>query len=201
MMREPSAKFTILVDFDDTLNNFLDVWVEYLNETHGTTVKKEDIKEWDITKAFPTINVQDIFSPLRTEEFWERVKPLPGAVEYLQKLIDDGHNVCIVTASHPETVTVKLNSVLFKYFPYLSYKNVIVAYQKHLIKGQIIIDDSVDNILGGFRYLGLLMDAPHNASCDVINLEDGPTDGVIRVNNWEEIYRIITEYANTFFII
>ena len=195
------TKFTILVDFDDTLNNFLDVWVEYLNETHGTTVKKEDVKEWNITKAFPSIKVQDIFSPLRTEEFWKRVKPLPGAVEYLEKLINDGHNVCIVTASQPETVAVKLNEVLFKYFPYLSYKNVIIAYQKNLVNGQIIIDDSVDNILGGWRYLGLLVNAPHNASFDVSSLKDGPVDGIVRVSNWEEIYDKITEYANTFYII
>ena len=48
-------QLTILVDFDQTLNNLNEAWVAYLNERHGTTVKTDDIKCWDITKAFPTL--------------------------------------------------------------------------------------------------------------------------------------------------
>lgn len=48
-------KLTILVDMDDTIENLCETWVAFLNETHGTTVHTDDIHDWDMTKAFPTI--------------------------------------------------------------------------------------------------------------------------------------------------
>ena len=112
-------KLTILVDMDDTIENLCETWAAFLNETHGTTVRTEDILDWDMTKAFPTIERSQVYDPLFNEEMWKRVTPLPGAVEYLKRLIDDGHKVVIVTASHQNTVAMKLNNVLFKYFSYL----------------------------------------------------------------------------------
>lgn len=36
---------TVLVDMDDTIEGLLQAWVESLNKTHGTTVKKDDVTE------------------------------------------------------------------------------------------------------------------------------------------------------------
>lgn len=177
-------KLTVLVDMDDTIENLCEEWVDYLNEIHGTTVKHEDIKEWNMTKAFPTIPPKEVFAPLYEKTLWERVKPLPGAVEYLKKIIDDGHKVVIVTSSHPDTVALKLNNVLFKYFPYLSYNDVIITSQKQLIKGDILIDDAPHNLEGG-DYFKLLFDAPHNQSYPV------EENLMARVHNWEEVYYAI----------
>ena len=110
-------KLTILVDMDDTVENLCETWVEFLNETHGTKVHKDDIHDWDMYKAFQTIEKKQVYDPLFNENMWKRVIPLPGAVEYLKRLIDDGHKVVIVTASHQNTVAMKLNNVLFRYFP------------------------------------------------------------------------------------
>lgn len=109
--------FTILVDMDDTIENLTDAWIAYLNDRYGTSVKKEDITSWDFAEAFPTLDKSQVFGALCDEELWERVKPLPGAVKYLKKLIDDGNQVVIVTASHPDSVSAKMNKVLFRYFP------------------------------------------------------------------------------------
>lgn len=71
---------TILVDMDDVLENFCEEWIKYLNEQHGTNVKHSDITEWEINKFFPTITKQELYAPIFELAFWERVKPLPGAV-------------------------------------------------------------------------------------------------------------------------
>lgn len=109
---------TILVDMDDTLENLCEKWVDYLNDKHGTDVKYSDITDWDMSKAFPTIDKELMYEPLFDKALWERVTPLPGAVERVQQLINDGHKVVVVTASHQDTVSLKLNAVLFKYFPF-----------------------------------------------------------------------------------
>lgn len=182
------SKLTILVDMDDTLENFCETWVTLLNETYGTNVQLNDIHNWDITKAFPSLEVSQVFSPLFNEEIWKRITPLPGAVEYLKRLIDDGHKVVIVTASHPNTVAMKLSNVLFKYFPYLTTKDVIITSQKQLVCGDIMIDDAPHNLEGG-SYYGILMTAPHNMTYDA------EANGFIRVYSWEDIYNVVCNYA------
>ena len=181
-------KLTILVDMDDTIENLCEVWVEFLNETHGTAVHKDDINDWDMTKAFPTVDKKQVYDPLFNEEMWKRVTPLPGAVEYLKRLIDDGHKVVIVTASHQNTVAMKLNNVLFRYFPYLTTKDVIITSQKQLVCGDVMIDDAPHNLEGG-KYFGILVTAPHNRAYDAT------ANGFVRADRWGEIYNIVCEYA------
>lgn len=181
-------KLTVLIDMDDTIENLCEVWVEYLNELYGTNVHLNDIKEWDMTKAFPTIDSQKIYKPLYDERLWKRVTPLPGAVETIKRIIEDGHKVVIVTVSHQDTVSMKLNNVLFKYFPYLSMNNVIITSQKQLIHGDILIDDALHNLEGG-QYMKLLFDAPHNRSYSVSD------NDMVRVHNWDEIYNIVRDIS------
>lgn len=187
MKKDIHKRLTVLVDMDDTIENLCETWVQCLNEEHGTTVELNDIHSWAICDAFPSLTKEAVFAPLRTTKLWERVKPLPGAVEYLKRLIDDGHRVAVVTASHHETVAKKLNLVLFKYFPYLTYQDVIIASQKDLIRGDVLVDDGIHNFTGD-RKLKLLMTAAHNRDID-----EGYE--IKRVNDWPEIYREITNFA------
>ena len=181
-------KLTILIDMDDTIENLCEAWVNYLNEIHKTNVSLVDIKEWDITKAFPMLSYSEIFNPLTDERLWERVTPLPGAVDNIRRLKEDGHKIVIVTTSHPDTVSMKLNKVLFKYFPYFTYNDVIITSQKQLVHGDILIDDAPHNLEGG-NYVKLLFDASHNKSYDT------EKHSVIRVHNWEEIYYAVNHIA------
>lgn len=174
---------TILCDFDDVLINFCEVWVELINEQNGTTVKPEDITDWSITKAFPTLTREQVYKPLYEREIWNRVTPLPGAVEYLSKLLSDGHDVYIVTSSHYKTIEPKISNVLVKYFPFFPIDNIIVANNKQMIRGDVLIDDGVHNLINGV-YTGILFTQPHNKSY---------SDDIIRVNNWREVYECISE--------
>lgn len=181
-------KLTILVDMDDTIENLGEVWVNFLNETHGTTVHKDDIMGWDMSVAFPTVPKKQVYEPLCNEEMWKRVTPLPGAVEYLQKLINDGHKVVIVTAAPQESVPMKLNNVLFRYFPFFNMKDVIITSQKQLVRGDVMIDDAPHNLEGG-EYFGILVSAPHNRAYDA------KSNGFVRADNWDEIYNIVCDFA------
>lgn len=180
-------RLTILIDMDDTLENLCETWVMFLNERYKTTIQKDEITDWDISRFFPNLSREDIFSPLLEEELWKRVKPLPGAVETVQKLIDEGNKIVVVTASHQDTVSMKLNNVLFKYFPFLSNNDVIVAAQKNLIKGDVLIDDAPHNFAGRNGF-GILISAPHNVGFDEKKF------GLVRANNWNEVYDAICNY-------
>lgn len=183
-------KLIVLVDMDDTIENLLDAWVAYLNNSHGTNVNSNDIAQWDISKSFPSLSKQQVYEPIFNNEFWKDVKPIEGACEALQRLMKDGHKVLIVTSSAYETLPAKMTDVLFKYFPFIEWKDVIITSHKQLIKGDVLIDDGVHNLEGG-DYLRLLMNAPHNRTYDA------KANGMHRVYNWAEAYDIITSYAET----
>ena len=181
-------RLTVLVDFDQTLNNLNEAWVQYLNEKHGTTVSPNDIREWDMNKAFPTLKAKDIYEPLKTEELWERVVPLPGAYDGVCNLKRDGHKVLVVTTSNPTTVPIKLEKVLFRYFPFFTYNDVVITSHKQLMLGDVLIDDAPHNLVGGL-YKRILMTAPHNKSLNERTIM------AARANSWDEAYELVKSIA------
>lgn len=182
-------KLTILVDMDDTIENLSEAWVSYLNGRYGTSVAASDISSWDISQAFSTLSKSEVYGALKEAELWGAVKPLPGAVKYLKKLVEDGNDVFIVTASHPDTVGVKMNQVLFRYFPFIPYQNVIISSKKQMISGDILIDDGVHN-LGG-KYMGMLFTANHNRG---VSDDELSALNAVRVDSWKEVYSLIHNF-------
>lgn len=175
---------TILVDMDDVLEDLTGAWIDWLNSLHGYEVDKNAPRNWDMRYSFPELSEEDIYRPLYQDEFWETVKPIPGAAETLERLISEGHEVYVVTASNYQTIKTKMESVLFRYFPFLEWDNVIITSRKGMINGDVLIDDAPHNLLD-VDCGRILMDAPHNRS---FNAE---MYGIYRVHSWKEAYRTV----------
>ena len=180
-------KLTVLVDMDDVLVNTLEAWVWWLNRAFYSDVFPDDITDWDISRSYPYAPVELLYEPLKNPEFWETVRPVPGAREGLLKLYKGGYRVSVVTASWYDTLQPKMDRALFKWFPELSWRDVVVTHYKQGVRGDVLIDDNIDNLTDG-NYAKLLMDAPHNRNKQV-------DDDIIRVKNWPEIIRKINEIA------
>lgn len=155
----------IVTDMDDVLVDLLSEWLNTLNKNHNLDVRKEDIKEWEMSKAFPTLYSEQLYAPLFTEELWSRVAAKEGSVEGLRELHDRGFTIYVATASHYRTLKSKLELCLFKHFDFLNYNDVIVCYNKQLIDCDYIIDDKIDNLVG-HTGITFLMDAPYNKDVD-----------------------------------
>lgn len=177
---------TILVDMDDTIEQLLKAWVQGVNRKYHRNVSVDEVTEWDVSKAFPGLSFAQVYAIPMEPGFWKTVEPIPGAAEGLQRLMAAGHQVLIVTATVFDSVPEKMNEVLFKYFPFLSWDQVIITGRKQMIRGDVLIDDGVHNLEGG-DYVKLLMTAPHNRSYDA------EANGMIRVHSWEEIPAIIEQ--------
>ena len=182
-------KLTILVDMDDTIEHLLQAWIDVLNKRYGYSVALDDCLSWDVTKAFPGLSKEQVYSVPVEEGFWDNVKPIDGAAEVLKGFIDSGHDVYIVTATVLESAWEKFNKVLFRYFPFITPQKLIVTWNKKLIKGDVLIDDGVHN-LEGADYIKILVDMPYNRS---YNAE---ANGMIRVYNWKQIEEEISKIAN-----
>lgn len=178
----------ILVDMDDTIEYLLSAWVNCLNQRHNTSVSVDDIHEWDMTIAFPMLTREQIFAPLFEDDFWETVKPMDGAAEVLEWAMGEGHNIYIVTASTYHTIKSKMDNLLFRHFPFISWKQVIIAHNKQMIRGDMLIDDAPHNLENG-HYVKVLMTAPHNRNYDAAS------NHMIRVYNWVEVKKCIVKLS------
>ena len=112
------TRLRILFDADDVAETLLEGWVKTLNERYGTATSVEDVTDWDVSKAFPTLTKQQIYGVLQEDEVWANLTPMPGAQEYLKRLYDEGHELYMVTATDYRTCRVKIERIL-ELFPFL----------------------------------------------------------------------------------
>lgn len=177
-------KFTVLVDCDDVMNNLVETWCWWLNMVHGTAVSAKEITQWDVRGYFPSLTEKEIYEPLQLGSFWYYVKPKEGAVEYLKKMLDDGFDIYVCTASNYETIKDKYEDVIRRYFPFISWNRIIIAKNKQMIRGDVLIDDGVHNLENG-SYDKILMSTPHNINYDA------EANGMIRASSWEDAYNAV----------
>ena len=178
----------ILVDMDDTIEMLIEELVKRTNRKYHQHVAVEDVKDWAIAPAFEGLTKQQILDTADEPDFWRSVKPVPGAAEALKHFMDEGHEVYIVTATEMRHVKDKMQDLLFRYFPFLTWSQVIITCHKQLIRGDVLIDDGIHNLEGG-EYRKILFTRPYNLHYDA------EANGMIRVNTWDEIAAIIDSMA------
>lgn len=166
------------IDYDSTLFNTIDVWIDLYNKKYNDKLTINDFKFWDIHKSLPKEKSNKFYSILDNNELWENIKPLNNAVEVVKDLNEE-YEVYIITATHHNHIKIK-SEILLKYFPFIEYKQIISCYYKQLINVDIMIDDNLDNLIGG-KYRKILIDYPWNRDIDDYDR------GIERFKNWKEI--------------
>lgn len=183
-MPKDYSHITLLVDMDDTIENLLPAWAEWLNRKHGTSVKADDITDWNVQIFFPSLTRDEVYAPLYEDEFWGTVQPKKDAAHYLSRLKDLGFKLYICTNSNYQTIRRKLEYIIDRYFPFISWENVITICNKQLINADILVDDGVHNLIGA-PYKKILITASHNKDFDTSD------NDIVRVNNWFEAFTAI----------
>lgn len=166
----------------------LDAWCKWLNERYGLCIKPKEVTDWDVAKFFPTLTKEQVFEPLHIDYFWKTVEPKKDAVKYVKKLIDDGFNLYLCTTTDYRNVKPKYEYIIMKHFPFISWRQVIVAGRKQMIKADFLIDDGVHNQEGG-DYFKILVSAPHNRGYDA------KANGMVRSDSWEFTYSTVIDMA------
>lgn len=188
MFRRSKAKrpedTIIMADIDDTINDLLSKWCCTLNAQYHENVMPWDIKEWDLNKYYPSLTKEQIIEPLTHLDFWASVQPKPGAVYMIDRLIREGFQVYLVTATDYRNILPKYELFVKKHFQRIDPQHIIVTYKKQLLLADYLIDDAPHNLEGG-KYKKILMSAPHNEAYDA------DSAGIIRVKTWIEVYDII----------
>tara|TARA_B100000900_G_scaffold408934_1_gene424007 strand:- start:698 stop:1294 length:597 start_codon:yes stop_codon:yes gene_type:complete len=131
--------------------------------------------------------------------------PVPGSVETVKKLAEEGYKFTVVTSQSTDAVANKLRKRnlidhfgdVFEDFVFLDTgQGKVEALSKWKSSNMFWIEDKPENAFAGATVglVALLLDLPHNAGYNSDNKLP-----VRRVMNWQEIYNVIKEkkHGNT----
>lgn len=158
-----NKNFRILIDLDDTITNFLEEVINEYNKTYGTSHSIDEVTEWVIPSSFE----HGLFSVLELTNILTMITPKLDSIEYINKWIDEGYDVFIVSdcCNRYQSYRDKLRW-LKTYIPKFDLSHFIPCKEKYVIQGDILIDDNLDNLnkwsLNNPYGHDLLMTAQHN---------------------------------------
>ena len=182
-----SKKLTVLCDLDDVLFPLVPLWITEINKKYGTLVSPSGITDWDIVDFFPSLTRKQIFQPLNKASFWEKRLPTEDGLWFVDNVLDDGHELIVVTSAHYTDIEHSIRRLL-QCYDRLSYSDIVITAKKQRVIGDVLIDDAIHNLIDG-SYYPILKSMPHNTKCN----ED--EYGIRRVRNLYQAYNIVKNLA------
>lgn len=178
---------TIIVDFDNVLNNLTEKAIELLNSNSDKDIQISDITSYNFYDCLDKEDADKVVKSFKNKSLWDSLTPIEGSREGLQKLVDDGHKVYIATATAPENFQWKM-SFLKKYFPFFNTDNVIRIMDKSLLRADILIEDSMEQLVKHKLCHRVCLDYPwnHDESKDFIY-------SIHRCQDWSQILNEINK--------
>ncbi len=178
----------IAVDIDDTLTrSTIGYWLSLYNAEYDDALEEEHITEWDITKFVKC--GKEIYKYLDLPDFYEHIDPIEGALDGVNILRYQGHEVFFATSTDVHDNGRKFDWLVRHGFldgSRHSQKDYMEIRHKGRIHSDILVDDSVAN-LQLFSGYGILFDRPHNRTSVVHN--------AVRAWDWRGVVREVEEYS------
>lgn len=177
------------IDCDNVINNLQETVVEIFNRRNGTQYTLDDFKYYDMEQCLSKEEALDMKAIYHEEGIYNFVNPISGASNALQKLMQNGHEVYIVTDSHPSIFEEKVNWIKY-HFSFIDDAHIICMKNKWLLRADIMIEDNLTNLLGKPYYYRVCMDYPWNRD----TMDD--VYGIERCSNWNEITAAVNKICN-----
>jgi len=137
----------IFYDFDGVLADTHENLLRLYNKDFDDTVSKSDITEWNLASFVKPEAKTKIFDYLFSEGFYDNVKPNKDFIEAAKRNIELGHTVGVATACNNNVTMISGKLAwLEKHCPFIDLKNLIIVDNKGLLKGDLLVDDKLQNL-------------------------------------------------------
>lgn len=194
-----SKKLTLLIDMDGVVCNLNKALCERIANDHKVIKHPEQITDYKLENTFTELRPSVIYDYFRHGDFWYELEPIEGALDVLQDLHDDGHNIKFVTScpgGHGGKIDWLKDNVDFVKKNQPEWYWIIFTGHKGMVRGDFLLDDYPKNIrefnavnknLPHFEdpkskrmSPGILFDQPYNRN-----------EKLFKVLQWNEFKRII----------
>ena len=176
-------------DVDGVLNNLMEIVVEVFNNRYGTNYSISDITTYNLSNCFESSVANLMKNIFEEPDIWDKVKPTDGAQEALQKLVNSGHQVYLVTNNSPYTFPQKFDWIR-NYFPFIEPSRIVCMSDKWLLNADIMIEDCYETLIVKPYYFKICYDQPWNQS----NKDD--VRSIYRCYNWENILATVNKICD-----
>lgn len=176
----------IAIDVDDTICNLQEIVIDIFNKSFGSKYKLEDFTEYDIMNVIPTQDAMIMKELYGMSGLYDKVKPMPGAQDALEKLINLGHQVYLITAAIPKTYDEKVTFIK-RFFPCIDESHIICMKHKWMFRCDVMIEDNLQTLLSKPYYHRILLDKPWN-QCNKDYVYD-----IRRCYNWKDVLAAINK--------
>ncbi len=171
---------TLFIDMDEVIADAYLAHIEHYNKDFGENLTVEECYGKEVWQCVPESRQESVRKHARRDGFFRDLRPIEGSREVLG-ILAERYELYIASAAMQFPKSLKEKSDwLDEYFPFIPWRNRILCGDKHILKGDILIDDRSYN-LQKFEGRPLLFTSPHNIN----------SNGFERVNNWEEIAGIL----------
>jgi 5'(3')-deoxyribonucleotidase len=130
---------------DGILVDLLNPWIEEYNFRKPSTkhLKIENVHSWDIHKSTYDQDLE-IYDIIKQSKWFRNLLPLPGAIPAIEQLMLNNEVFIVSTPDGPESYKDKVEW-LNQYMPSFDKYHIVLTGSKHLVKGDVLIDDSPHN--------------------------------------------------------
>lgn len=177
---------TIAIDFDETLFATLERVLEIYNKRHHASIDGSQIIAYNFYDCFPEDVADELIALFIDKEVYDNLRPYKGAIRAVRTLIEQGHEIYVVTDSDVRNIEWK-EELLQRYFSFIPKQNLIRIHNKALLNVDVLVEDKLDNLKSTFADR-VCFDQFWNRNEDVDYVYD-----VYRIHNWSEINNVISE--------
>ncbi|MGB5499081.1 MAG: 5'(3')-deoxyribonucleotidase [Maribacter sp.] len=167
---------TIFVDMDEVIADTYGAHIEIYNEEYSQQLNKQICLGCEVWQKVPEEHQESVRKHATRKGFFRDLNPIKHSQEVLKEL-SEKHQVYIASAAmqFPNSLKEKSNW-LDEHFPFIPWKKRILCGDKHILSGDVLIDDRSYN-LEHFSGRSILFTSPHNINSNAYE----------RANSWLEI--------------
>lgn len=184
-------KFITGIDFDNVLCNTSQAYLDLFNSFTGEHFIESDLTEYDTTKIFPKKYENLAKSIWNWPLLYKNAQPYTDSQQYMKRLsMNPNIETYVVSVSHPDIMKTKTDFIKREY-PFIQQNHIVFINNKQLLKLNVLVDDKIGNLKGG-DYHKILLNYFWNQNYDALY------NGIIRVNDWSEIYDEVDKYYKAY---
>ena len=172
----------IFIDMDDVICDFITELCDRLHKKYNKKVTPSQITTWTLSDHIGNDWLEIIQEP----GYFKSLKPIDGAIDTINKLIEENREVFIITSPMNEYSVFEKYLWVKEYLPFFPINNLILVGNKGDILSKInngILFDDCPEYLEKFNGITVTMDKPYNWN----------VKSDFRVSNWDDFYRVVRE--------
>lgn len=167
---------TLFIDMDEVMADTYGAHIEIYNRDYQECLTHETCLGNEVWQTIPTERQESVRQHANTVGFFRELNPIEDSQNVIREL-SKKYEVYIASAAmqFPNSLLEK-SEWLDEHFPFIPWQNRILCGHKHILRGDILIDDRSYN-LKDFEGRGLLFTSPHNIH----------SNGFERVDHWQDV--------------